>query len=103
MEYLEFEKPLEAINLQIEKAEQLSNEGGVDVSATIKDLEKTLDKCRKEIYGNLTPWQRVELSRHPNRPYTLDYIQSITKGDFIELHGDRGGRDDNKITPNCIY
>lgn len=97
MEYLEFEKPLEEINLQIEKAEALSSEGDVDVSATLKDLQKKLEKCRKEIYGNLSPWQRVQLSRHPNRPYTLDYIQAITKGDFVELHGDRGVRDDKAM------
>ncbi len=97
MEYLEFEKPLEAIILQIEKAEALSDEGDVDVSATLKDLQKKLEKCRKEIYSNLSPWQRVELSRHPNRPYTLDYIQAITKGDFVELHGDRGVRDDKAM------
>ena len=97
MEYLEFEKPLEEIILQIEKAEALSSEGDVDVSATLKDLQKKLEKCRKEIYGNLSPWQRVQLSRHPNRPYTLDYIQAITKGDFVELHGDRGVRDDKAM------
>lgn len=97
MEYLEFEKPLEEIILQIEKAEALSSEGDVDVSATLKDLQKKLEKCRKEIYGNLSPWQRVQLSRHPNRPYTLDYIQVITKGDFVELHGDRGVRDDKAM------
>lgn len=97
MEYLEFEKPLEEIILQIEKAETLSSEGSVDVSATVKDLQKKLEKSRKEIYGNLSPWQRVQLSRHPNRPYTLDYIQAITKGDFVELHGDRGVRDDKAM------
>jgi acetyl-CoA carboxylase carboxyl transferase subunit alpha len=97
MEYLEFEKPLEEIILQIEKAEALSDEEDVDVSTTLKDLQKKLEKCRKEIYGNLSAWQRVQLSRHPNRPYTLDYIQEITKGDFVELHGDRSVRDDKAM------
>ena len=97
MEYLEFEKPIEEIILQIEKAEALSDEGDVDVSITLKDLQKKLEKCRKEIYGNLSAWQRVQLSRHPNRPYTLDYIQEITKGDFVELHGDRSVRDDKAM------
>ncbi|OUV75856.1 MAG: acetyl-CoA carboxylase carboxyl transferase subunit alpha [Flavobacteriales bacterium TMED123] len=97
MEYLEFEKPLEEIILQIEKAEALSDEGDVDVSTTLKDLQKKLEKCRKEIYGNLSAWQRVQLSRHPNRPYTLNYIQEITKGDFVELHGDRSVRDDKAM------
>ncbi|MEE2699821.1 MAG: acetyl-CoA carboxylase carboxyltransferase subunit alpha [Bacteroidota bacterium] len=97
MEYLEFEKPLEELNLKMEKAKELSEEDDVDLSATIKDLEKKLEKCRKEIYGDLSPWQRVQLSRHPNRPYTLDYINSLTKGDFVELHGDRGVRDDKAM------
>ena len=97
MEYLEFEKPLEELVLQMEKAQELSKESEVDVSATIKDLEKKLEKCRKDIYRNLSPWQKVQLSRHPNRPYTLDYIQAITKGDFVELHGDRGVKDDKAM------
>ena len=97
MEYLEFEKPLEDLVLQMDKAKELSKESAVDVSATIKDLEKKLEKCRKDIYSNLSPWQKVQLSRHPNRPYTLDYIQAITKGDFVELHGDRGVKDDKAM------
>ena len=97
MEYLKFEKPLEELILQIEKAQKLSNENEVDVSATIKDLEKKLEKCRKDIYTHLTPWQRVQLSRHPDRPYTLDYIDALTKGDFVELHGDRGVKDDKAM------
>ena len=97
MKYLEFEKPLEELVLQIKKAQELSNGNKVDVSATIKDLEKKLEKCRKDIYTNLTPWQRVQLSRHPNRPYTLDYFDALTKGDFVELHGDRGVKDDKAM------
>jgi acetyl-CoA carboxylase carboxyl transferase subunit alpha len=97
MEYLEFEKPLEELVLQMEKAQKLSKESEVDVSAAIKGLEKKLEKCRKDIYRNLSPWQKVQLSRHPNRPYTLDYIQAITKGDFVELHGDRGVKDDKAM------
>jgi len=97
MEYLEFEKPIQELIQQIEKAKELSNESEVDVSSTLKDLEKKLDKFRKEIYTNLSPWQKVQLSRHPNRPYTLDYIQVITKGDFVELHGDRGVKDDKAM------
>ena len=97
MEYLKFEKPLEGLILQIEKAQKLSNENEIDVSATIKDLEKKLEKCRKDIYTHLTPWQRVQLSRHPDRPYTLDYIDALTKGDFVELHGDRGVKDDKAM------
>jgi len=97
MEYLEFEKPLEELILQIEKVQELNNENEVDISTTIKDLEKKIETCRKDIYTNLTPWQRVQLSRHPDRPYTLDYIDSLTKGDFVELHGDRGVKDDKAM------
>ena len=97
MEYLKFEKPLEDLIFQMEKAQELSNENEVDVSTTIKDLAKKLEKCRKDIYTNLTPWQRVQLSRHPDRPYTLDYIDALTKGDFVELHGDRGVKDDKAM------
>ena len=97
MEYLEFEKPIQELIQQIEKAKELSNESEVDVSSTLKDLEKKLDKFRKEIYTNLSPWQKVQLSRHPERPYTLDYIEALTKGNFVELHGDRGIRDDKAM------
>ena len=97
MEYLEFEKPLEELILQMEKAQELKNENEVDISTIVKDLDKKIELCRKDIYTNLTPWQRVQLSRHPDRPYTLDYINSITKKDFVELHGDRGVKDDKAM------
>tara|TARA_B100000902_G_C27322583_1_gene925813 strand:+ start:13661 stop:14614 length:954 start_codon:yes stop_codon:yes gene_type:complete len=97
MEYLEFEKPLEELMLQMQKAQDLSNKGNLDIKNTIKEIEKKIEKCQKEIYSNLTPWQRVQLSRHPDRPYTLDYIKSLTKGDFVELHGDRNVRDDKAM------
>ena len=97
MEYLEFEKPLEELMLQMEQVQELKNENEVDISTTVKDLEKKLEACRKNIYTNLTPWQRVQLSRHPDRPYTLDYINALTKKDFVELHGDRGVKDDKAM------
>jgi len=97
MEYLEFEKPLEELMLQMQKAQDLSNKGNLDIKNTIKEIEKKIEKCQKEIYSNLTPWQRVQLSRHPDRPYTLDYIKALTKGDFVELHGDRNVRDDKAM------
>ena len=97
MEYLEFEKPLEELILQMEKAQELKNENEVDISTIVKDLEKKIEVCRKDIYANLTPWQRVQLSRHPDRPYTLDYINALTKKDFVELHGDRGVKDDKAM------
>jgi acetyl-CoA carboxylase carboxyl transferase subunit alpha len=97
MEYLEFEKPLEELILQMEKLQELKNENEVDISTTVKGLEKKIEACRKDIYTNLTPWQRVQLSRHPDRPYTLDYINALTKKDFVELHGDRGVKDDKAM------
>jgi acetyl-CoA carboxylase carboxyl transferase subunit alpha len=97
MEYLDFEMPIKEIEDQIAKAQQLGKETDVDVSKTIKDLQKKLSEKKKEIYNNLTPWQRVQLSRHPNRPYTLEYIKALTGGDFMELHGDRGVKDDKAM------
>jgi len=94
---LDFEEPIGKLQEQLDKAIEIGEESGVDVSKTIDDLKKKIDKTRKKIYSNLTPWQRVQVSRHPERPYTLDYIKYITGGDFIELHGDRGVKDDKAM------
>ncbi len=96
MVFLDFEKPLEKLYEQLEKIKQVEEEGTVDMSETIKELEKQITKEKKEIYANLTGWQRVQLSRHPERPYTLYYIEQICKK-FIELHGDRYYADDKAI------
>lgn len=96
MVFLDFEKPLEKLYEQLEKIKQVEEEGTVDMSETIKELEKQITKVKKEIYANLTGWQRVQLSRHPERPYTLYYIEQICKK-FIELHGDRYYADDKAI------
>lgn len=96
MQFLDFEKPLEEIASQIEKMTQLGEKNKVDVSASIRELEQTLEKTRSEIYKNLTPWQRVQLSRHPDRPYTQYYIKKICDS-FQELHGDRNVADDKAI------
>jgi len=95
--YLEFEEPIKEIIEQLEQAKDLEDKSKVDVSKTTKALEKKLKETRKEIYGNLTSWQRVQASRHPDRPYTLSYIEYITGGDFIELHGDRNVKDDKAM------
>lgn len=97
MEYLDFELPIKEIEDQIVKAHELENESKTDMSKTIKELEKRLEKTKKDIAKSLTPWQRVQLSRHPNRPYTLSYIDALTEGHFIELHGDRHVRDDKAM------
>ncbi len=96
MQYLEFEKPLEALFQELEKIKEVGEKTNVDVSATIKELEKKIEKTRKEIYSHLNDWQRVQLSRHPERPYSLYYIDKIFSR-FQELHGDRTVREDKAI------
>ncbi|MDG2227361.1 MAG: acetyl-CoA carboxylase carboxyltransferase subunit alpha, partial [Flavobacteriales bacterium] len=95
--YLDFEKPIEELNEQIVKTKEVGEKGKVDITSTLTELEKKLENTTKEIYDNLTPWQRVQVSRHPERPYTLDYINEITDGDFLELHGDRNVKDDKAM------
>ncbi|SHI33173.1 acetyl-CoA carboxylase carboxyl transferase subunit alpha [Mesonia phycicola] len=97
MEYLEFELPIKELQEQYEKACAIGKDSEVDVSSTCKQIEKKLSDTKKEIYKNLTAWQRVQLSRHPNRPYTLDYINALCDGNFLELHGDRNVKDDKAM------
>ena len=97
MEYLEFELPIKELQEQYSKACQIGEDSDVDVSNTCKQIEKKLKDAKKEIYENLTPWQKVQLSRHPNRPYTLDYIKAICGDSFLELHGDRSFKDDRAM------
>ena len=97
MEYLDFELPIKELEEQLEKCQLIGEESDVDVTETCKQIEKKLAETRKEIYKNLTAWQRVQLSRHPNRPYTLDYINAICGDTFLELHGDRTVRDDKAM------
>jgi len=97
MEYLDFEMPIKELQDQLEKCQIIGEESDVDVTATCKKIEKKLATARKDIYKNLTPWQRVQLSRHPNRPYTLDYIKAICGNTFMELHGDRSVKDDKAM------
>ena len=97
MERLDFEKPIVDLEEQLNKAIQLGIDTDADVKKTVNDLEKQLKTLRKTIYADLTAWQRVQISRHPNRPYTLDYIEALTKGDFMELHGDRTVKDDKAM------
>ena len=97
MEYLEFELPIKDLQDQLEKCQLIGEESDVDVTETCKQIETKLAAAKKDIYKNLTPWQRVQLSRHPNRPYTLDYINAICGDTFLELHGDRGVKDDKAM------
>ena len=97
MEYLEFEMPIKELQDQLQKCQIIGKESEVDVTATCKKIDKKLADAKKNIYKNLTPWQRVQLSRHPNRPYTLDYIRAICGDTFMELHGDRSVGDDKAM------
>lgn len=97
MEYLEFELPIKDLQDQFEKACKIGEDSDVDVSDTCKQIEKKLEATKKDIYKNLTAWQRVQLSRHPNRPYTMDYIKAICGDTFLELHGDRSFGDDKAM------
>jgi len=97
MEYLDFELPIKELEDQLDKCEIIGKESGVDVTESCKNIEKKLLKTKKEIYKNLTAWQRVQLSRHPNRPYTLDHINSLCGNTFMELHGDRTVKDDKAM------
>ena len=97
MEYLDFELPLKELKDQLEKCNVIGDESKVDVRDTSKKLKKKIEAKKKEIYSNITPWQRVQLSRHPSRPYTLDYVNFITDNNFLELHGDRKISDDKAM------
>src|SRR3989440_6673134 len=90
---LDFERPLLELERQIEEMRRVAGETAMDVSKELAPLEKKLVELRAEIYKNLTPMQRVQVARHPKRPYTLDYLSTVFT-DFVELHGDRLFRDD---------
>ena len=93
---LEFEKPILDLEKQISELKDFSAKGKVGLDGEVKSLEKKLNELREEVYGNLTPWQRVQIARHPKRPYTLDYI-GMMMSDFVELHGDRVFADDKAM------
>ncbi|MEY3102253.1 MAG: hypothetical protein RL558_530 [Bacteroidota bacterium] len=97
MEYLDFEAPIRDIDEQIAKAEALELETGVSMAQSIDSLRGNRDDAYRALFANLTAWQRVQLSRHPNRPYTLAYIDAMTGGRFTELHGDRFVKDDKAM------
>lgn len=96
MQFLDFEKPLEDLYTQIHKLKEMSAKNKVDVSNSIRELDASVATTRARLYENLTPWQRVQLSRHPDRPYTLYYIEKIFT-DFTELYGDRQVKDDKAM------
>ncbi|MFN8921737.1 MAG: acetyl-CoA carboxylase carboxyltransferase subunit alpha [Sphingobacteriia bacterium] len=93
---LDFEQPISELESKLQDVKSLAEQNQVNMDETIEALEKKISDLKKKIYSNLSGWQRVQLARHPNRPYTLDYIYAITSN-FIELHGDRSGGDDKAI------
>jgi len=95
--YLDFEEPIKELEDQIIQTKEIGANTEVDMSDKIKELEKKLAKKTKEVFSKLTPWQRVQMSRHPDRPYTLAYINAVTDGQFQELHGDRNVKDDKAM------
>ncbi|MBI2967105.1 MAG: acetyl-CoA carboxylase carboxyltransferase subunit alpha [Bacteroidetes bacterium] len=97
MTFLDFEKPVQDLLEEISKLKKTAEKNGIDISGAIRDLEEKIKETRKKISGSLTPWQRVQLSRHPDRPYTLDYIEYLTGKNFYEFHGDRCVKDDKAV------
>jgi acetyl-CoA carboxylase carboxyl transferase subunit alpha len=94
--YLDFERPIEEIESKIEELKRLSNGREIDLTSELRKLNKKVKDLRSEIFSNLTPWQKTMIARHPDRPYTLDYLSLLAK-DFVELHGDRRFADDPAI------
>ncbi|MFT6503977.1 MAG: acetyl-CoA carboxylase carboxyl transferase subunit alpha [Crocinitomicaceae bacterium] len=95
--YLDFEEPIKELEDQIVKTREIGETTEVDMTESIKELEKKLKAKTKKVFSDLTPWQRVQLSRHPDRPYTMAYIEAVTDGQFQELHGDRNVKDDKAM------
>ena len=92
----DFEKPIAELYEQLEKVKAIAEKSKVDASVTVKELEQKIEKTKKSIYSKLNRWEKVQISRHPNRPYTLQYIEMICD-EFIEMHGDRTVKDDKAI------
>ena len=97
MNYLDFEEPIRVLEEELEKAKQIAETTGISGQETIKELEAKISATRKEIYDNLTAWQKVQVSRHPDRPYVLQHFNFISDNTFVELHGDRNVKDDKAM------
>jgi acetyl-CoA carboxylase carboxyl transferase subunit alpha len=95
-QYLEFEKPVKDLYDQIVQLQETQEKSAADMGEAIKLVEEKIDLAKREITNNMSPWQRVQMSRHPDRPYTLKYIQNMSSN-FIELHGDRNVKDDKAM------
>jgi acetyl-CoA carboxylase carboxyl transferase subunit alpha len=99
---LEFEKPLRDLSAQLEQLSQQSLENNLDVASEISAIERKIAATQREIYSSLTPWQKVQIARHPKRPYALDYVGLICEG-FVELHGDRQFNDDRALIGGTAF
>ena len=97
MEYLDFELPIKELEDQLDKCQVIGHESDVDVTETCNLINAKLEETKKNIYQNLTAWQRVQLSRHPNRPYVLEHIKALCGDTFLELFGDRNFKDDKAM------
>jgi acetyl-CoA carboxylase carboxyl transferase subunit alpha len=97
MSYLDFEKPIEDLEKELQKLKDVAAKSKVDVTSSIKEMEGKINDTKTQIYSSLTAWQKVQLSRHPDRPYSLDYIHALTGGNFMEFHGDRTVKDDKAM------
>jgi acetyl-CoA carboxylase carboxyl transferase subunit alpha len=99
---LEFEKPLRELSKQLDELRQQSIETNVDLVREISAIEKKIEAMRREIYSSLTPWQKVQIARHPKRPYALDYVRIVCE-DFQEFHGDRQFNDDRALVGGTAF
>ena len=97
MNYLDFEEPIKELDKKLRECLELGEKSEIDVTETSNKIRSKLKQTIKDIYSNLTPWQKVQISRHPDRPYTLDYIKNILGDTFLELHGDRNFKDDKAM------
>ena len=97
MDYLDFELPIKELEDQLDKCQVIGLESDIDVTNACKQIEKKLIETKREIYQNLSAWQRVQLSRHPNRPYTMDHVKALCGDSFLELFGDRNFKDDKAM------
>lgn len=102
MEYLEFEQPIKELQEQLKSCQLIGEGNGVDVKQACKQIELAIEEAKNRIYSNLTPWQKVQLSRHPSRPYSLDYIYDMAGNSFLELHGDRNFGDDKAMVGGML-
>src|SRR5262249_7777914 len=102
--YLDFEKPILELQRKLEelRKQRDTHSLGINLEEEIQQIEKKIDEERKRIFSDLTPWQRVQLARHPKRPFTLDYVQTVFT-DFSELHGDRLFSDDQAMVGGFAY